>query len=96
MESRSGENRRPAPISRRAFSPRSGITRTRISSRPSTSCQSSRQPGLIPRLRLTSAGIVTPVFLSDSRDHQRMVLLGGWRVKQAGLSLASPQGVQLK
>lgn len=79
-ESRSGENRRPAPISRRAVSPRSGITRTRISFRPSTGFQSSRQPGLIPSLRLTSAGIVTLFFCVI------VVTMEGWFSLGVGVS----------
>src|SRR6185295_10005149 len=58
-ESRSGECFLPWPSRRRARSPRSGITRTRISSRPSTACQSSFQPGRIPSFSATSAGIST-------------------------------------
>lgn len=56
--SRLGEKRRPAPSNWRANAPRSGITRTRISSLPSTGCQSRRYPGLIPKCCLISAGMV--------------------------------------
>jgi len=57
--SHSGESARPPPRRRRASLPRSGMTRTRISFLPSTGCQSSRSPGLIPIFRPTSAGMVT-------------------------------------
>ena len=60
--SRRGENRLPAPNSRRASSSRRGMTRTTISSLPSTGCQSSFQPGLMPNRRATSTGMVTMFF----------------------------------
>jgi hypothetical protein len=60
--SRSGEHLRPVPRSRRASSPLSGMTLTITSFCPSTGCQSSFHPGLMPNFRATSAGMVTIFF----------------------------------
>ena len=56
------ENLRPVPGSCRSRSPQSGIILMMISFFPSTGCQSSFHPGLIPNLLATSAGMVTMFF----------------------------------